>query len=268
MSAFKEVIQRIRKDPRVIADRLYYSIRGIRVIELKNRSQDDSGTLAALSRLAVREDGDLEKKNLSEIVENDDRDSEELGELFKQYGSDKSTKHDYYRLYASLLKTKRNESIKILEIGLGTNNTDFQSNMGKYGKPGASLRAFRDWAPHSFVYGADIDEGCLFSEERIETFFVDQTRPETLDELSTHFEPYSFDLIIDDGLHTAEANVNTLERLLRLVKPDGALVIEDILERYIPTWKIAASLLKSSYEVQLIQARKEAMFLVRKKVAQ
>ena len=65
--------------------------------------------------------------------------------------------------------------MNILEIGLGTNNVDVVSNMGRDGIPGASLRAFRDYLINSKIYGADIDKSILFSEERIETYFVDQT---------------------------------------------------------------------------------------------
>ncbi|MDB9839765.1 hypothetical protein OAC57_05685 [Planktomarina temperata] len=71
------------------------------------------------------------------------------------------------------------EPRKIFEIGLGTNNVDIVSAMGTEGKPGASPRAFRDFWPEAQLIGADFDARILFSEDRIETYFVDQTKPKT-----------------------------------------------------------------------------------------
>lgn len=164
-------------------------------------------------------------------------DTAELGELFRKHGSDKSTHHDYYEVYGSLIN--RHEPLRILEIGLGTNNIDTPSNMGLGGSPGASLRAFRDWAPKAEVYGADIDRRILFEEDRIKTFFVDQTDPASLKALVSQVGS-GFDLIIDDGLHEPHANLNTIEALLPLLKPSGAMVIEDIEKSHLPYWHTAS----------------------------
>ena len=69
----------------------------------------------------------------------------------------------------SLFSQKKNSVTNIFEIGLGSINTKIVSNMGKFGKPGASLRAFRDFCPNAIIYGADIDQSILFKEERIKT---------------------------------------------------------------------------------------------------
>ena len=45
--------------------------------------------------------------------------------------------------------------------------------MSSNGKPGASLRVWRDYFYNAEIYGADIDK-TNFSEKRIKTFFVDQ----------------------------------------------------------------------------------------------
>ena len=182
-------------------------------------------------------------------------DTEELRALFQKYGSDKSTGHNYYLLYSWLLASRRHNDMAMLEIGLGTNNIDVPSNMGLDGKPGASLRAFRDWAPRLHVFGADVDKRVLFREERIETFYVDQTQPAVLAELAARFAPGSFDMIIDDGLHNSEANLNTLLFALPLLKPDGALVIEDIGLSDLPYWQIVFGLLAPAYRGTFLDAR-------------
>jgi SAM-dependent methyltransferase len=182
-------------------------------------------------------------------------DTEQLRALFQKYGSDKSTGHNYYFLYSWLLSDRRQRDLTTLEIGLGTNNIDVPSNMGLEGKPGASLRAFRDWAPRAKVFGADVDKRVLFSEDRIQTFYVDQTKPAVLADLAARFPPASFDLIIDDGLHNSEANLNSLLFALPLLKPDGALVIEDIGLSDLPYWQIVFGLLSPQYKGTFLDAR-------------
>lgn len=192
-------------------------------------------------------------------------DCDDLVSLFNQYGSDKSSTHNYHLVYAYVLSKKRRSPLSILEIGLGTNNIDVPSNMGKYGKPGASLRAFRDWAPQARVIGADVDTRVLFAEDRIETHFVDQTKPETFEALARLFEPKSFDLIIDDGLHTPEANINTLKFSLSLIKDDGTIIIEDVNETVYDFWDVAFSFLEPVYECHFIRSRKSIIIMIRRR---
>lgn len=133
--------------------------------------------------------------------------AEILGRAFRTFGSDKSTIHDYHKLYAPI--ASQFGAPNIFEIGLGTPHLDIVSTMGKAGHPGGSLRAFRSCFPDRRLYGADYDRRILFQEDRIETFFVDQTRLETFQELPT--SNMQFDLMIDDGLHSPDANLHSLE---------------------------------------------------------
>ena len=104
-----------------------------------------------------------------------------LKSLLDKYGSDKAD-HDYHYVYAFILKPA-DAITGVLEIGIGTNNTDVVSHMGRRGHQGASLRAFRDFLPNAQIYGADIDKRILFEEERIKTCFVDQTDLRSFDAL-------------------------------------------------------------------------------------
>lgn len=207
------------------------------------------------------------KKNIEnyKIDPENQKDCIEIEQLFKKYWSDKSTTHNYHLIYSFVLAKKRHSPISILEIGLGTNNIDVPSNMGKNGKPGASLRAFRDWAPSARVVGADVDARILFTEDRIETYFVDQTKPETLDALARLFEPKSFDLIIDDGLHAPEANINTLKFALSLIRDDGTIIIEDVNENEYNFWDVAFSFLEPAYECHFIRSKSCAIIMIRRR---
>jgi SAM-dependent methyltransferase len=186
-------------------------------------------------------------------------DSTALAMLFNRYGSDKATLHAYHHVYAKLLNPTT--ATAVLEIGLGTNYTDVVSTMGVAGKPGASLRAFRDYLPLASIYGADIDRRVLFAEDRINTFFVDQTAPATLGELDAHIGE-DFDLIVDDGLHSPNANIATLNFALSRLKPGGWFVVEDARPSTACVWQVVTALLPSVYSAYLIDDGHTVLYAV------
>ena len=54
---------------------------------------------------------------------------------------------------------------KIFECGIGTNNPDIPSSMGKQYTPGGSLKMWRDYFPNAEVYGADVDKDILLRQK-------------------------------------------------------------------------------------------------------
>jgi hypothetical protein len=179
---------------------------------------------------------------------------------FDARGSDKGG-HGYHYIYGFMLK--EDSAAHILEIGLGTNREDVVSNMGRNGKPGASLRAFRDFCPNASVYGADVDKRILFSEDRIKTFFVDQTDLTSFTALRSNVGT-GFDLIIDDGLHTPSANIATLSFALNELKDGGWFVVEDIAYSSLPIWQAIAMMLPEKYAHHLIAVEGGIAFAVQK----
>jgi hypothetical protein len=154
-----------------------------------------------------------------------------LTELMNFYGSDKGVKnnhHNYSEYYSEILFHKRKKIKNFLEIGLGTNNINLASNMGKNGVPLASLRAWRDYFVNSNIYGADIDRDILKNEERIKTFYVDQTNPETINVLFKEMGVSKFDVILEDGLHEYNANICFFENSIEHLNNDGVYIIEDV----------------------------------------
>lgn len=168
-----------------------------------------------------------------------------LADLFNKYGSDKS-RHGYVPIYSHIIKKIGKDKVHLLEIGLGTNNPTLISSMGSHGKPGASLRAFRDYLPTGMIFGADIDREILFEEERIKTAWVDQTELSTFQQLVSKLENQQFNLVIDDGLHSTEANLNTLLFWRDTAPVGGWIVIEDIPERTIDAWKTVIFILEAT----------------------
>jgi hypothetical protein len=149
--------------------------------------------------------------------------------LMSKYGSDKGSGwHNYTKLYHHLLDKHRTSVRHVFEIGLGTNNLDVNSNMGSSGKPGASLRGWRDYFPNCLISGADIDRRILFEDSRIKTHYCDQTNTKDIAALWESSRDIRYDLMIDDGLHEFSANKTFLENSLHMLSDSGIFVIEDV----------------------------------------
>jgi hypothetical protein len=159
--------------------------------------------------------------------------------VMTRHGSDKGRgSHNYTTIYSALFGKLRNQPLQIFELGLGTNNPKFVSTMGLEGRPGASLRGWREIFPRALVYGADIDRDILFEEDRIKTFYCDQLDSAAIRDLWA--EPAlqdGLDILIDDGLHTFEGGISFLEGSLEHLRPGGIYVIEDILRETIERWR-------------------------------
>lgn len=167
----------------------------------------------------------------------------ELCEIMGNHKSDKGHKdiinswHNYTVFYYKLFEPIRYNRLRIFELGLGTNNPYIPSNMGINGRPGASLYGWRDFFINSSIYGADIDHNILFNSERIKTFYCDQTNPHIIKYMWN--EPdllENFDIIIEDGLHTFEANVCFFENSIHKLNNLGYYIIEDIKNTDIPSF--------------------------------
>lgn len=151
-----------------------------------------------------------------------------LGSLFNKYGSDKD-RNGYTPFYDSLFKTFRDRPVSLLEIGIGTMIPGAPSSMVGYSlpgyAPGGSLRAWRDYFPNGDINGCDIQQDTQFTEERITTRLANSTSREEVDKV---LGDKQFDIIIDDGSHYDEHQVQTLRNLWHRVKPGGFYIIEDI----------------------------------------
>ena len=201
----------------------FYLLRRIRALVVTERSiTTGNGALAA----------DLQSVNVAWPTS--------FCRIMTRNGSDKGAGwHTYTTVYARLLDRRISEPLRIFELGIGTNTVGISSGMGVHGMPGASLRGWRDLFPQADIHGADIDQRILFTDNRIQTHYCDQRDAEAI--RSMWAEPAlrtPFDVIIDDGLHTAEANVSFLRGSLEHVRPGGLYVIEDIRAIDLDHWRV------------------------------
>ena len=163
-----------------------------------------------------------------------------ISELCEKYGSDKGFVNpdvekpytwmplSYASYYHSIFSLSRGSINSVFECGLGTNNPKLVSNMTSTGKPGASLRVWRDYFFNANIYGGDVDKDILFEEDRIKTFYVDQLDANSIKSMWKNINVDNFDIIIDDGLHTPEANLNFFYNSFEKLRNNGTFIIEDV----------------------------------------
>jgi hypothetical protein len=159
--------------------------------------------------------------------------SRDLCILAETYGVDKcpAINHTYTPAYDKLLSQFRNSTKLFLEIGVG-NAPLMKPIVGERYIPGASLRMWRDYFQNSQIVGCDILESVLFQEDRIQTFYVDQSSESSLTTFAvnnlTRLGEY-VDIILDDGSHIDSHQKLTFQTLWKCVRPNGGIyIIEDI----------------------------------------
>lgn len=166
----------------------------------------------------------------------------ELCNIMKECGSDKGLGwHNYTAVYHDLFCNKKEQIQNLFELGIGSNNLDVPSHMGIDGVPGASLRGWKKYFPKANIYGADIDKRILFEEDRIKTFYVDQTNMIDTSILWNNpvLRDIKFDIIIDDGLHEKLGTINFLINSFIMLKVGGYYIIEDIIVKEITAYENA-----------------------------
>ena len=123
--------------------------------------------------------------------------------------------HDYIEPYWRELRDLRHSATKVLEIGVQTDR---------------SVRMWKAFFPNAQIYGIDIDPRCAeFAEERIEVFIGDQTDETFLMDVITATGG-GFDVVIDDGLHSAYSILKSFGYLYPALHDRGIYVIEDIMK--------------------------------------
>ena len=138
-------------------------------------------------------------------------------DIGKSTGTDKVSQHGYHRFYPVFLEKFRDLPITMLEIGTDKNR---------------SLKLWEEYFPLARIYGIDIGNG--FMLERGEVFKGDQSDDIFLEGVIRKIGTKA-NLIIDDGSHKPEHQLDTFVYLFeKLLKEGGIYIIEDIETNY---WK-------------------------------
>jgi len=149
---------------------------------------------------------------------------ETLLDIFNKHGCDKGTEgriaHHYYRAYEKDFEAVRNDPIKILEVGI---------------YKGLSHTCWLEYFPNAEVYGIDIFDRVkpfhipVLRNPRMHYINHDSRDPDLPLAIKEAWgEDIKFDFIIDDGLHTPDANRKTFLNLIDFKKENGVYFIEDV----------------------------------------
>ena len=163
----------------------------------------------------------LENSNLSlknnlnypQFTENKSfRKNSKFSDLISKYNTSKP-EGEYRNFLDNLFFKIRPKTKTILEIGVSE---------------GGGLLAMRDFFEQSLLWGVDIDRDTFINSERIkECEWVDQLKLKTMIKNAEYFST-KFDLIVDDGWHHPESQINSLIAYLPYLNKGGTYILEDI----------------------------------------
>lgn len=146
-----------------------------------------------------------------------------LDGLARHYGTDKSsTGHNFTPIYENLLGHRRDQALKILEIGV---------------YEGAGLRMWRDYFPIAQIVGIELNPAAVrYRANRIQIYIGNQAEPEFMEEVASDEGP--FDLVVDDGGHRAAQQRLSLMALWPHLSRGGTYAIEDIHTSYYESYEM------------------------------
>jgi hypothetical protein len=152
----------------------------------------------------------------------------------EKHGSDKGgthnppyPRHRYTLYYYELFSQMKDKYVRLFELGIGSIQ-NYPYNIGSNGRPGGSLRGWRDFFPNGRIYAGDIDRSILVNDERIQTFYCDQGSKDSILDMWNQPDLHEeFDIIIDDGCHEVFHNITFFENSFHKVKKGGVYIIED-----------------------------------------
>ena len=133
--------------------------------------------------------------------------------------TDKNSVHSYISYYEKLFKKIRYDNLNILEVGVSR---------------GGSIRLWSKYFENSNIYGIDI-----FPKKTHEIVYkklanfgknitIYKNNAYSLNVIEKLFSNIKFDIIIDDGPHTKISQEFFAENYIKLLNPNGILIIEDI----------------------------------------
>ena len=158
--------------------------------------------------------------------------SSELCEIWKKYDTDKSSQrmnvtntrycHPYTLFYDGLFKNKKDETLKIAEIGILN---------------GASLLMWNEYFANSEIYGFEYNNNLINNYKqnnntnRVTLSNIDVTSKDSIVKAFSELN-LLYDIIIDDSTHQFEDQIKVIENTYQYLKPGGILIIEDIFKSY------------------------------------
>jgi hypothetical protein len=144
----------------------------------------------------------------------------------------------YFDAYHRHLSKFINQAPSMLEVGIYS---------------GGSLEMWKSYfGPHSHIYGCDIEPECSKYSSNDVTIFIGDQADRTFWRNVTPGIP-RLDVVVDDGGHTPEQQMVTLEELLPRLSPGGVFICEDIHGHDNPLWEFVTALIRRLQSMQIIK---------------
>jgi MycE methyltransferase N-terminal len=156
----------------------------------------------------------------------DSRDATNLTELAGRYGSDKWGIHSYTAHYERHFHPLRTRPLTLLEIGVGGLGFDDPA------AGGASLRMWKHYFPRAEIFGIDVVDKRMLSQQRLTVLQADQSNPDDLARVIEATGP--LDIVVDDGSHRSEDVLTSFHTLFPHLNDGGLYVVEDLQTAYWP----------------------------------
>lgn len=137
----------------------------------------------------------------------------ELEDLLAACNTDKNTKHSYGRTYGELFISRKNDPVRILEIGI---------------YKGGSLRAWQHYFQRGTIVGIDINPHAVELVKNIPRVLGFLCDINDTKKLNRFLGTAKFDIVIDDGSHKLADQILAAELFVPRLLPGGVMVIEDI----------------------------------------
>ena len=163
--------------------------------------------------------------------------------------------HTYAWVYEALLSPRREKIKHIFECGIGSPHdpqTADRPEVRLHIPAGASMRVWRDYFPHAHIHAGDIDKEVLFEEERLHTGYIDQLNPQAIESFFKEQGVESYELMIDDGLHTAKAALTLFAHAHPYLAEGGYYFIEDMPEPYLLTLHEELNKYRESFQIEFL----------------
>lgn len=147
---------------------------------------------------------------------------------YEKYPTDKGTDHSYIEVYDELFEPYQNKQINFLEIGFLL---------------GSSLVLFNDYFENANITGIDnwsevlvnFDDGSQINLIDVCTAFklyhpdIQVITCDSTDVYDVNLKiNQTYDIIIDDGKHTQDAQFETFKNFIPKLNKDGIYIIEDV----------------------------------------
>jgi hypothetical protein len=155
----------------------------------------------------------LEEKVRNFISSEEMKQSTELCSIMSSLGSDKSSDwHNYTPVYHFLFSDSRDSTKTFFELGIWQ---------------GCSVRGWSKYFSSAEIFAGDVDPKFLVNESNIRSYICDQDSSESIKIMWSQIDR-QFDIIIEDGKHEFESNLNFLLGSIHMLKSGGIFIIEDL----------------------------------------